>query len=206
MSVAVAGPIKPLVPVAPLLGSLRRFSVDEYHRMIESEILTDEDKVELLNGYVVLKMPKNPPHESSINAFTELFPKLSVNGWTLRVQSAVTLVESEPEPDFTIARGSWRDYRSRHPSPADIGMLIEVADSSLSRDRDEKGPIYADAGIAEYWIVNLVDRQVEVYSSPSGPIANPSFLANRIYRPGDSVPLILDGKAVGLVLVDEILP
>src|SRR5205823_2588074 len=88
--------------------------------------------------------------------------------WSLRIQSAITLSDSEPEPDLAVVRGDERRYAAHHPRPADVGLLIEVADSTLLGDRADKGRIYARAGIAIYWIVNLIDRQVEVYSAPSG--------------------------------------
>jgi Uma2 family endonuclease len=204
MSVAVAS--KPVARVAPSLGSLRQFSVAEYHRMIETDILTEEDKVELLNGYVVLKMPRNPPHDSTISALNRLLSGIIQANWILRIQSAVTFALSEPEPDLVLARGSWRDYSARHPDGGDIGLLIEVADSSLSRDRDEKGPIYAEAGVVEYWIVNLVGRQIEVYSNPTGTGPNASYSGHQVYHSGDSVPLILDGITIAQFAVQDILP
>jgi Uma2 family endonuclease len=191
--------------VAPS-NSFRRFSVAEYHRLIQLGILTDEDKLELLDGYLVLKMPRNPPHDARIQKLTRLLFALLPPGWDIRVQLAVTFGESEAEPDITLVRGTADDFESRHPGAADIGLLIEVADTSLDRDREDKGPIYADAGIETYWIVNLVDRQIEVYSSPTGPTSNPTFNSSKIYRSGDSVPFILDGKTTGLIAVHDVLP
>src|SRR5262249_30190275 len=127
-------------------------------------------------------------------------------GWDLRVQSAITLKESEPEPDFAVVRGDESAYLARHPGPADIGLVIEVSDSTLDGDRADKGRIYARAGIASYWIVNLIDRQVEVYTAPSGPTANPAFGQRVDYRVGDSVALVLDGASVAQVAVQELLP
>src|SRR5437016_4994181 len=107
-------------------------------------------------------------------------------GWDLRVQSAITLTESEPEPDFAIVRGDESAYLTRHPTTADIGLVVEVSDSTLPGDRDDKGRIYARAGIPCYWIVNLVDRQVEVHTLPSGPVADPRSGQQINHRPGDS--------------------
>jgi Uma2 family endonuclease len=191
----------------PFLGmtALRRFTVQEYHRMIDAGVLTDEDKVELLNGYVVLKMPRNPRHDNTILKFAEdLFP-LVRSSWVVRNQSAVTLARSEPEPDISIARGDRNSYQNRHPSPADLGLVIEVSDSTLARDRGEKLGIYADAALPVYWIVNLVDQQVEVYTLPSGPVTNPDYGQHQIYQVGDSVPVILDGAKVGEIPVADLL-
>jgi Uma2 family endonuclease len=127
-------------------------------------------------------------------------------GWCLRVQSAITLITSEPEPDLAIVRGHKRTYLSQHPSAKDIGLIVEVSDSTLDSDRDDKIPIYARDSIPTYWIVNLVDRQVEVHENPSGSVAVPTYGTCRTFKPGNSVPVVLDGVAVGGVLVDELLP
>ncbi len=187
-------------------AAIARFSVTRYQRMIETGILTSEDKVELLENYVVLKMPKNPLHDGTIDlGMAALLPRIPA-GWLLRVQQSLTLADSQPEPDFTIARGTPRAFVGRHPGPSDVGQLTEVADFSLLRDQRDKARIYARAGIAVYWIVNLVDRQVEVYSQPSGPTAMPAYGDTQIYRPGDAIPLVLDGSTVATIAVDELLP
>src|SRR5436305_7000224 len=108
-------------PVTPTTygdaASLARFSVTRYQRMIETGILTSEDKVELLENYVVLKMPRNPPHDSTIQRMLEkLFP-LRPAGWSWRIQLSLTLHDSQPEPDFALVRGSAADYEKRHPTP-----------------------------------------------------------------------------------------
>src|SRR4051812_9946272 len=102
----------------PLFGgmhSLRRFSVDEYHRMIETGILDERDRVELLDGYVVLKMPRNPPHDSTIQRLERRIGRLLPAGWDLRTQCAITLSQSEPEPDLAVVRGDDTLYQTRHP-------------------------------------------------------------------------------------------
>jgi Uma2 family endonuclease len=187
-------------------ASLARFSVTRYQRMVEVGILTAEDKVELLENYVVLKMPRNPPHDSAIQRMLDKLFLRRPAGWGLRVQSAITLSDSQPEPDFAFVRGSAADYEHRHPGPADVGLLIEVADSSLLRDQRDKTRIYARAGIVCYWIVNLVDQRIEVYTQPSGPTTIPAYNALQVYQPGDAVPLVLDGNVVGTVPVVELLP
>src|SRR5437763_13661032 len=102
-------------------ASIARFSVARYQRMIETGILTPEDKAELLENYVVLKMPRNPRHDSTIQHMLEkLFPHRPP-GWSLRLQSALALPDSQPEPDFALVRGSAADYAHRHPGPGDTG-------------------------------------------------------------------------------------
>jgi len=186
-------------------ASFPRFSVTRYQRMIEAGILTVEDKVELLENYVVLKMSRNPPHDAALGRMLEcLFPR-KPKGWCLRVQSAVVLSDSQPEPDFAFARGTPDDYEQRHPTSADVGLVIEVADTSLLRDQRDKTRIYARGNIVCYWIVNLVDSRIEVYTQPSGPTAVPAYGALQIYQPGDDIPLILDGNTVATIPVTDFI-
>lgn len=186
-------------------ASFPRFSVARYQRMIESGILTSEDKVELLENWVVLKMPRNPPHDGTIDLVKAAFAGLPT-GWLLRSQQAVVLADSQPEPDFSVVRGGPRSYVARQPTAADTALVIEVADSSLLRDQRDKTRIYARAGIPVYWIINLVDRRIEVYTQPSGPAAVPAYGAFQMYQPGDSVPRVLDGVTVGSVPAADLLP
>jgi len=187
-------------------SSIARFSVARYQRMIETGVLTPDDKVELLENYVVLKMPRNPPHDSTIQRMLRPLLRPIPTGWDLRIQSAITLSDSEPEPDFAIVRGSAADYEKRHPGPADIGQLIEVAESSLLRDQRDKTRIYARADIPVYWIVNLVDNRIEAYSQPTMVTGQPAYGSFQVYQPGDNVPIVLDGNAVGSVAVTDLIP
>src|SRR5438034_3315527 len=165
-------------------ASIARFSVAKYQRMIEAGILTAEDKVELLENYVVLKMPKNPPHDGTLDLVKAALGAILPPGWLLRVQQTIVLPDSQPEPDFAVVRGNPRSFIARHPGPADVGLIVEVADSSLLRDQRDKTRIYARGGIAVYWIVNLVDQRVEVYTQPSGVTAVPAYGAFQNFQPG----------------------
>jgi Uma2 family endonuclease len=210
LSIALAPPpvaIPPALPsIVPTLP-IRRFTVDEYHRMIQAGILGEDDAVELLEGWIVPKMSKNPPHDTmiSIIMMDVLTPRLP-GGWHCRGQSAVTTTDSEVEPDIAVVRGLKRDYLARHPGPADMALVVEVADSSLARDRSEKVRIYARAAVPVYWIINLVDRQVEVYTDPTGPDSGPVYRTRRDYRPGDMVPFVVDGRELGPIPAQELLP
>lgn len=194
------------LPLQAQMAGLYRFSVAKYHKLIEIGILTEDDNLELLDGYLVRKMTRNPPHDVCLQLIQETLPRVLPLGWCLRMQSAITLSRSEPEPDGTIVRGNARTYAAQHPRPPDIGLVIEVADSTLDGDRIDKGRIYAEAGIACYWIVNLVDRQIEVYTQPSGATATPAFGQRQDYRMGDDVPLLLDAAVVGTIPVGDLLP
>ncbi|MBI3407951.1 MAG: Uma2 family endonuclease [Planctomycetes bacterium] len=183
---------------------VRRFSVDEYHRMIEVGILGEDDDLELLNGWLVPKMTRNPPHDAIMDLTHECVRRLLPDAWRIRIQSAITTADSEPEPDLAIVRGPANRYLKRHPSPEEIALIIEVAQSSLDKDRNEKGPIYAAAGIPWYWIINLVDDCVEIYSTPSGPSDDPQYQKRTEQKLGDSVSLIVDGADLGKIAVNAL--
>jgi Uma2 family endonuclease len=95
---------------------------------------------------------------------------------------------------------------TRHPGPADFGIVIEVSNTTLDSDRTDKLAIYARARLPVYWIVNLIDMQIEVYEQPSGPTVSPDYATRNTYKPGDAVPLVLDGNAVGTIPVSDLLP
>ena len=189
------------VPLFPL----RRFTVAEYHRMLEAGVLTENDPVELLEGWIATKMPHNPNHDATIDQAGEVLRERLPPGWRLRTQSAITTDDSEPEPDLAIVHGPPGRYATRHPGPEDIALLVEVADSSLAHDRDVKGRLYARAGIAAYWIINLVDMQVEVYTSPSGKTSHPGYQQRATYLTGMGVPLSIAGTSEVPVAVHDLL-
>jgi hypothetical protein len=172
--------------------------------MIETGILTENDRVELLEGWIVPKMPHKPPHDGTIwLAQTALLPRLPPE-WILRIQSAITTPDSEPEPDLVIARGPGLRYFTTHPTPRDIALAIEVADTSLLEDRKDKGRLYARARIPIYWIINLPDTQIEVYSQPkTGRSAR--YHKCDIYQSGQQVPLTIGGIKVRPIDVHELL-
>jgi hypothetical protein len=184
----------------------RRLSVAKYHRLTELGILTEDDNVELLEGYLVRKMGHNSFHDGTLHRTLKRLRATVPPGWDIRIRSAVTLPDSEPEPDLALVRDEPNGYMTRHPNASDVGVLIAVADSTLESDRQEKGRIYARAGIGCYWIINLPEAQVEVYTSPSGPAVMPAYGARQDYRPADAVPVVLDGNVVARLLVQDLLP
>jgi Uma2 family endonuclease len=123
----------------------------------------------------------------------------------LRSEQPITLSDSEPQPDIVLARGDHTTYRTRHPGPADIGLVVEVADTSLTVDRNDMARIYARAGLPVYWIINVVDRQVEVYTDPRPADPVPAYATRTDYRPGDAVPLVLGGRPIAQLPVDDLL-
>ena len=152
-------------------------SVDQYQHMIASGILLEGDPIELLDGLLVRKdrsargedlMTHNPRHVLLLSRLQRLLtPSCEAAGTYLRIQVPVALTNfNAPEPDVAIVRGTEEDYADRHPGPADLLLVIEVADSSLSIDRTTKQRLYATAGVPRYWIVNLPESQVEVFELP----------------------------------------
>ncbi len=183
-----------------------RISVERYDRMIESGIITPDDRVELLEGMLVNKMSKSPPHRIANNKVRHALEAVLPAGWYLDVQEPIALDDSRPEPDAAVIRGRTEDYSTRHPEPREIAIVIEVADTSLRRDRESKRRIYARNGIAVYWIVNVADRLIDVYAGPSGPAEAPDYATTSTYRPGDAVPVVIAGAQVGTVAAAELLP
>lgn len=175
---------------------LKRWTVDDYHRMISAGILTPEDRVELLDGQIVEMAPQDPPHASRIDDGGDYLKALFANRAKVRVQLPITLAPgSEPEPDFAIVRIDENGYRDRHPQPQDVLLLIEVADSTLRRDRTHKVQIYAKAGIGEYWIVDIKKRQVVVLQDPQ----DGSYQFEQTFTDNDQIaPLLLPNVVVNL--------
>lgn len=187
-------------------SAIWRLSVEQYHAMIDRDILHSGDPIELLEGVLVPKMTRNPPHRIALAHLHDLLLMLIDREWHVETQEAITLEASEPEPDLAVIQGRVDDYPDRHPGPDEIGLVVEVADSSLSQDRGLKKRIYARAGIVEYWIVNLIDQQIEVYSNPTGPIDQPAYQQRLVFQPGESVPVKLGGVDLGAVAVSQVLP
>jgi hypothetical protein len=180
---------------------VRRWSVAEYHEMIEMGILTPDDRVELLEGWIVNKMSQNPPHASSVGRVRRRTDRVLPDNWTMRIQAPITLSDSEPEPDITLARGAEETYDDRHPVPADLGALIEVGDSSVLADRRYKGELYAKEKVPEFWLIDLVNRKLEVRTKPRGG----KYQKKAEYTEKESVPLILDGKKIADIPVSELM-
>ena len=202
---------KPFAPrlrdrTAPAALPIYRLSVDQYHQMLDAGILTENDPVELLKGWLVQKMGKNPPHSSATLLSRQSLERLLPAGWHVRIQEPITTEDSEPEPDVAVVRGDSRQYVKVHPRPTDVGLLMEVSETTLEYDRGFKKGSYAEALIPIYWILNLLDNVVEVYTDPTGPGENPDYGHCHIYRAGEEIPLVIDGREVGRIAVRNLLP
>jgi Uma2 family endonuclease len=185
-----------------ILDDLYQMSVDEYERLADAGLLKDR-RVELINGWLVRKMTTKPPHVVAVDATREAIASILPQGWWLRDEKPVRIPDfDEPEPDISVVRGSRQDYRSRHPGPGDIEFLIEVSDTSLPWDRREKLSAYARAGVPTYWILNLIDRQLEVFTSPDSS----AYQTRQILAPGDRAPVVIEGAEIGSITVADMLP
>ena len=180
-----------------------RITVDRYDRMVESGLLGEDDPIELLNGVMVWKMAKSPEHFTVSRRCARMIERLLPPGWHVRTEGPVRIPDyDEPEPDIAVVRGDDDLYEKHHPGPGDVALIIEVAESSLHRDRGEKREIYARAGIPAYWIINLVDRQLETHSSPAGAEYPPPT----VLSVAESVELIIEGHLAGRIAVADLLP
>jgi Uma2 family endonuclease len=150
--------------------------------------------------------PIGPEHSTSTSLVEAAFLTNLPAGWILRIQDPITLATGEPEPDLVVARGAIRDYSKRHPGAPEIGLVVEVADATLKFDRVEKAAEYASAGIAEYWIINLMDRQVEVHRHPQLAQTGPEFRSRQVFEETESVDFVLDGRQLAALRVADLLP
>ena len=155
----------------PAMGT-RKWTRLEYDRLVEADILGPEHRIELLGGEMIVKEPQHSPHATAIQLVQRALDPAFGPGWSVRPQLPIALdEESEPEPDVCVVPGDPRMYRHAHPErPV---LIVEVSLSRLGFDRERKGSLYARAGIADYWIVNLPDRRVEVYREPVADSAAP---------------------------------
>lgn len=191
-----------VVITAPLF----RLSVAQYQAMIRAGILTENDNVELLDGLLVEKMSKNPPHRVSTRKTRRALELVLPKEWFADSQEPVVLSTSEPEPDITVARSELSDDASRNPEAGDVALIVEVSDSTLTHDRTMKKSLYAAERIPTYWIVNLIDQRLEVYTDPSGSTAQPDYATVRVLGPTEEVAVILDGQEVARLAVRDLLP
>lgn len=169
--------------------TLRRFTLTEYHHLAKIGFLSEDDRVELIYGQIVEMAAKGTAHEVCITRLLRELPKLISDRATIRCQSPIVVsTDSEPEPDFTIVQNHDDDYLNSHPEPEDVLLVIEISDSSLGYDKEVKLPLYAEAGISDYWIFNLVDNQLEVYSEPYQDLQGKfGYSAKRIILPSKIV-------------------
>lgn len=159
--------VEPATEPKLLEPTAHRFTVEEYYQMAETGILQPDARVELLDGEIIDMAPIGPFHGGTVNSLNRLLAERAKGRWLVVVQNPVRLgARSEPQPDFMLVKPVADDYKSRHPVPEDVYLLIEVAESSLTYDRNRKIPAYGRAAIPEVWIINLVEQNIEVFREP----------------------------------------
>jgi Uma2 family endonuclease len=196
----VSVPLSRDIPPFPIY----RLSVEQYHRMIDAGILAPEDRIELIEGWLVPKMSKNRPHSHATWALRKALEAIRIPNAYVDSQEPVTCSESEPEPDGIVVRGTPDDYDVQ-PTAADVPFVAEASESTLNFDQTYKKRVYAAARIPVHWIISLVDRCVEVYTDPTGPSPNPTYKKLDTFGPGDNVPVVIDGTEVGRIPVNDLL-
>jgi Uma2 family endonuclease len=174
-----------------MIATPKRFTIDEYHRLIELGFLTEGDRIELIRGELIQKTAKGTQHTFCTTRLCRQLDRLLGDRAVIRGQDPISLPnQSEPEPDVIIARGRDEDYLAHHPYPEDILLVIEISDTTLDYDQITKLTLYAEAGIANYWIVNLPARQLERYSQPYQNIQGEfNYLGKQISLTNQSVSI-----------------
>jgi Uma2 family endonuclease len=177
--------------------------VAQFDRMVQDGTIGKHERVELIEGLVVTKMGKNPPHVFAGKLGLKRLERLVSPGWHVGKEDPVVVSEwGKPEPDLSVVRGTENDYLDRAVTATDVGLVVEIAESSLVTDRTEMNKVYARAGIPVYWIINLVDRQVEVYTQPS----NDGYRSREDFAWDQDVPVVIEGREVGRIAVSDIVP
>jgi Uma2 family endonuclease len=204
MTMSTVAPTPPIASIArsaaPPFADVYRMDIDEFERIAD---LLKAERVELIDGFIVERGAMDPPHVLSSEKLRRQLDRLLPNGWFVREDKPVQVHQTyEPLPDIAVVRGDPETYENRHPAPADVVMIVEISDSTLTKDRGEKQVNYARGGVSVYWIVNLIERQVEVYTGPNLD----SYSSCIIYKSGQSVPVVIDGVEVGQIAVADILP
>ena len=180
---------------------VRQWTVSDYRRMLDAGILVEDDQVELLNGQITLMSPQRPPHTTATKRAYDYLKPLLLGKADVRSQSPITLNSySEPEPDIAVVAIDNFEYSDRHPSPNEIFLLIEVADSTLARDLGEKVSAYAQANIQDYWVVNVRERIVHIFRHPLGD----TYQQKQILEENDECSLLVFPDIN--VLISRLLP
>ncbi len=172
------------------MSRTKRWTRAEYDQLVARGAFPPGARIQLLDGEILEMTPQSPDHALAVRAVEEALRRVFTHGYDVRVQMPLGVGDdSEPEPDVAVVRGHFRDFRT-HPLTAEL--VVEVADSSLEFDRSRKAARYASAGIPEYWIVNLVDRRVEVLRDPAGaPAGEPGYQTQFAAGVGDTVAALL---------------
>jgi Uma2 family endonuclease len=180
-----------------------RFNVAQFCQMLRDETIGPQERVELIDGLVVNKVSKNPPHILVGKLLFSALQGMVPAGWHVTKDDDVVVSDhDQPQPDLAVVRDSPRDYLARYATAAEIALAALISESTLASDRMIKMPRYAAGNIPVYWIVNLIDEQVEVYTNPVGA----TYADRTVFAHGQDIPVVIDGRLVGRIAVSEILP
>jgi Uma2 family endonuclease len=188
---------------------LYRLTARDYFQMVEADIIPPGRRVGLWEGVLFEKMAKKPPHSVSAGMVGSALSRALPPGWCVWAENPILVNDfTAPLPDVTVVRGTYLDYYRRRsvPGAGDIGLVVEVADSSLRKNLDASLQTYARAGLPTYWVVNLVDQRVDVFSQPDTQAEPALYTSSQRFGLDDEVPLTLDGREVTRIPVRELLP
>ena len=192
-----------LIPSPDLVSGLYRLTVRQFDQMVNDGVIADDERVELIEGLLVTKMGRNRPHVQAGKRGLKTLSGITPTGWHVAKEDPLVASDlSKPEPDLAVVRGEVEDYDKRDVLAADVALVVEIAESSLIVDRTDMVSVYSASGIPVYWIINLVEGQVEVYSDPSPA----GYQSRQVFQPGQDVPVVIDGNEVGKIPVADILP
>ena len=191
--------IQPPSPLAPPDAGPYRMTVDEFERIADSL----DRRVELVDGTLMERPEMSAPHVLLIARLRSRLERTVPQGWHVREEKAIRIPDYNARlPDVSVVRGHFEDYPTQHPLPKDVALLVEVALTSLGHDQGLKLALYGSQGVPVYWIVNVKAGQIEVYAGPGAA----GYSACLTYKPGESVPVMIDGVEVGRIAVADILP
>jgi Uma2 family endonuclease len=195
---------RPSAALSPSLATgLYRFSVSQYDQMIENRTIAEDERTELIEGLLVKKMGRNRPHVQAGNKGFWALSRILPGGWHVRKEDPIVVSEwSKPEPDLAVVRGEIADYDQRDVTAADLALVVEIAESSLSADQPDMTRVYSASGIPMYWIINLVERRVEVYSEP-GP---DGYQSCQMMAHGQEIAVVIGAVEIGRIAVGQMLP
>lgn len=181
------------------LGPTLDWSLERYHAMINTGVFDEDDRFELLFGKIVPMSPIGRFHATCLRKINRYFIKFLGDDYECSPEQPITLSNnSEPEPDYTIARLKENNYLGGHPKSEDILLVVEISDQTLNKDRTVKSTIYAQATLPEYWIINLIERQLEVYTDPE----QAAYLRVAVFKEGEQ----FEHRLLGTVAVSDLLP
>ncbi|GAC1323254.1 MAG: Uma2 family endonuclease [Isosphaeraceae bacterium] len=209
MAASTLEKIKPTTMVSSSVSPLDRayrITLDRYSRMVETGVFDSNDPIYLWKGVLVEKTTKYQPHNIAASELNVRLVQLIPAGWFLRSEQPIALDNgSVPEPDFAIVRGKSRDFPRFPPQANEVSLLIEIAESSLAQDQGEVLRAYAENKIPVYWIVNIPQRRIEEYKKPSGKGEKAKYREIRVFKEEENVPIVLDGREIGVIKVSDLL-